>query len=83
MPSPLAAKRSTPCKPRAAAPVFKHAPPVQPLVYTLDEAGVVLNVSYSTLKRMLAAGKLRAIHLSARAVRISAAEVHALVQQAA
>ncbi|MBS0426374.1 MAG: excisionase family DNA-binding protein [Proteobacteria bacterium] len=59
------------------------APGAAPILMTYKSAGKALQCSRATVRRLIKGGKLRVIHLSARAVRIPAADVHALVQQAA
>jgi predicted site-specific integrase-resolvase len=52
---------------------MKNAPPREPLtVYTLDEWCRLRKLSKATAKRLIAAGKLRATHLSERRVVIRA-----------
>lgn len=45
---------------------------------TIKRAGIALDCSRSTVLRMIASGKLRSVTLSARAVRVFAADVEAL-----
>lgn len=46
---------------------------------SVKNAGIALDCSRSTVLRMIASGKLRSVTLSARAVRIVAADVDALI----
>ncbi|SFO84812.1 DNA binding domain-containing protein, excisionase family [Variovorax sp. OK605] len=51
----------------------------RPRLLTIKRACAELDCSRSTALRMIAAGKLRTVTLSARAVRIVAADVDALI----
>lgn len=56
-------------------PPVAPATPVMPRGMTMKETARALAVSVRTVKNWLRAGKLRAVHLSARAVRIPESEV--------
>lgn len=49
------------------------------MLLSVKSAGAALDCSRSTILRMVASGKLRTVTLSARAVRIVAADVDALL----
>lgn len=55
----------------------------QLLMEKIPGAAARLDVSRSTIYRLIAEGRLRTVKLSARAVRVVSADVDALVQQAA
>lgn len=61
----------------AATPVAQAA--ARPILMTIANARIALDCSRSTVLRLVASGKLRSVTLSARAVRIVAADVDALI----
>lgn len=75
---PNAAHRA--CKPRAAAPVVQKPAPI---METVASVGARLSCGRTTVYRLIQAGKLRTVKLSARAVRVVSADVEALLNQPA
>lgn len=77
------ARAVRPAKPAPAAPAIKPSrpdvPPVDRRLLTIKNTEIALDCSRSTVLRLIKSEKLRVVTLGARAVRVVAADVDALL----